>query len=92
LWLSLHRWRDCRTILQGNWQAHPVKTVGLGIYAALNGALFHSTGKVVLYPLNRSRMISFQTEKAMRRALEKTGFGMIKFTRGTYLVVEAEKI
>jgi len=23
LWLSLHRWADCRFILQGTWDAHP---------------------------------------------------------------------
>jgi SAM-dependent methyltransferase len=92
LWVSLHRWKDCRTILQGNWHAHPVKTVGLGIYAAINGVLFHSLGKVVLYPLNRARMMSFQTETAMRRELGKAGFGAIQFTRGNYLVAEATKL
>lgn len=92
LWLSLYRWKDCRKILEGTLQEHPVKTIVLGAYAALNGAVFHYTGKIYRHPLNPSRIMSFQTETSMRKELEKAGFGGIKFSRGTYLVVEANKI
>jgi ubiquinone/menaquinone biosynthesis C-methylase UbiE len=92
LWLSLHRWKDCRFILQGTWDAHPAKTLAMGVYTFGNSALFHYTGTLVHYPLNRSRIMTFQTEKRMRRELQKAGFGEVTFSRGTYLVVEADKV
>ena len=58
----------------------------------MNSALFHYTGEVVRYPLNRSRIMTFQTEKRMQRELQKAGFAEITFSRGTYLVAEADKV
>ena len=92
LWLSLHRWADCRVILGEAWPEHPVKTLAKGAYVLANSALFHSTGKLVRYPLNRARMMSFQTETRMRYELEKAGLTNIVVSRGKYLVIEAEKV
>jgi ubiquinone/menaquinone biosynthesis C-methylase UbiE len=92
LWVSLHRWEDCRFILRGSWDAHPAKTLVMGAYVLANSALFHCTGTLVRYPLSRSRIMTFQTERRMRRELEKAGFARVTFSRGTYLVVEADKI
>jgi len=89
LWISLHRWKDCRFAMR---DASPLRAVPFSAYVALNSALFHYTGKLVRYPLNRSRITSFQTEHGMRRELENAGFGSITFSSGTYLVVEAEKV
>lgn len=90
VWLSLHRWKDCRFILRGNWDAHPARTLAMGAYVFVNSSLFHCTGKLV--PLKRPRIMTFQTERIMRRELQKAGFGGITFSRGTYLVVEAHKV
>jgi len=90
VWLSLHRWKDCRFILRGNWDAHPARTLAMGTYVFVNSALFHCTGRLI--PLKRPRIMTFQTENAMRRELQKAGFGGITFSRGTYLVVEAHKV
>jgi SAM-dependent methyltransferase len=90
VWLSLHRWKDCRFILRDDWDAHPARTLAMGTYVFVNSALFHCTGKLI--PLKRPRIMTFQTENAMRRELQKAGFGGIIFSRGTYLVVEAHKV
>lgn len=90
VWLSLHRWKDCRFILRGNWKAHPAKTLAMGAYVFVNSALFHCTG--MLIPLQRPRIMTFQTERIMRRELQKAGFEGVISSRGTYLVVEAHKV
>jgi ubiquinone/menaquinone biosynthesis C-methylase UbiE len=92
LWISLYRWSDCWVILRINLKRHPAKTLMLATYAMLNSALFHYTGKLVRYPLNRSRMMSFQTESRMQEALQRAGFGRIVFTKGNYFLVEADKL
>ena len=91
LWLSLHRLHDCRVIWRDNSKNHPVKTVAFAVYTILNSGVFHYTGKFFRYPLNRQRAMTFQTEARMRKELEKAGFGAIVFSRGAYLVVEAQK-
>ena len=91
LWISLHRWKDIRWILKETLHAHPVKTVLFGTYVVTNSVLFHSTGKLIRYPLNRSRVMTFQTEKRMRRELEKAGFGAIQISDSKFLVMEADK-
>lgn len=93
LWLSLHRWHDCRVIWQDTWKAHPIKTVALGPYTLVNAGVFHYTGKLFRYPGKDHRSVmSFQTETRMRKELKRAGFGGIVFSRGTYLVVEAAKV
>jgi ubiquinone/menaquinone biosynthesis C-methylase UbiE len=92
LWLSLHRWKDCKFILQGGWSEHRVKTLALGAYVIGNSICFHCSGKMFRYPLNRSRTVSFQTPQRMRKELHKAGFTKVKFSYGKYLVVEATKL
>jgi len=91
LWLSLHRWKDIRFILGGDFRARPLRTLAFGAYAAMNSGLFHYTGKLVPYPLNRSRIMTFQTETRMRRELQRAGFGGIRFPEGRFFVVSAYK-
>ena len=92
LWISLYRWSDCWVILRGSLRRHPVKALMFGAYTIVNSALFHYSGVLARYPLNKSRMMSFQTESRMRQALQKAGFGEIVFTQGSYFLVEANKL
>jgi len=89
--ISLHGWKDIRWILNGTIRAHPIKTSLFGAYAAMNSVFFHCTGTLIRYPLNRSRIMTFQTEKRMRRELQKAGFGAIQVLDSKFLVMEAEK-
>lgn len=92
LWISLHRWKDIRFFLRDTWHDHPAKTTLLGTYVAINSVLFHYTGRLVRYPLNRSRMMTFQTETRMRRELQKAGFEKLRVSGTRFLVIESEKL
>ncbi len=91
LWLSLHRWRDCRKALRSGGSRNPLKLLALQTYALVNTACFAYTGRLFRYPFNRLRIVSFQTEGRMRKELSKAGFVNITFTYGNYFVVEASK-
>jgi ubiquinone/menaquinone biosynthesis C-methylase UbiE len=91
LWISLYTWQDCCVILKGTWNAHPLGTVAMGAYALASSTLFRYTGKVVRYPLNRSRIMTFQTERRMRLEFAKAGFCDVTFSNGKYVVAEAQK-
>lgn len=90
LWISLHRWKDIRWVLKGTLHAHPIKTVLFGAYVLMNSVLFHCTGKLIRYPLNRSRIMTFQTEKRMRRELQRAGFTGIQVPDSKFFVMEAD--
>jgi len=92
LWISLHRWGDIRVLLREPFYDHPIKTTAFGTYVAVNSALFHFTGCLVRYPLNRSRIMTFQTEDRMRKELQKAGFGRIRVSGNRFFVIEAEKL
>jgi SAM-dependent methyltransferase len=92
LWINIYRWADCRVILNGTWAGHRVKTLAMGAYAIANSALFHCTGEMVRCPWNRSRIMTFQTERRMRAELAKAGFWEVSFSHGKYFVVEAQKV
>jgi len=92
LWISLHRWRDIQVLLRRPFDDHPIKTTAFGTYVAVNSALFQFTGRLVRYPLNRSRIMTFQTEDRMRKELQKTGFGRIRVSGARFFVIEAEKL
>ena len=72
----------------------PIPTL-FRMYIIANGMFFHCTGRTVAFLKGRTE--SFQTERGMRMALERAGFGNLSFTRpiglaGERLIVEAEKI
>ncbi|HKF05939.1 MAG TPA: class I SAM-dependent methyltransferase [Candidatus Sulfotelmatobacter sp.] len=92
LWISSHRWRDIHVLLRGPFYDHPIKTTVFGTYVAVNSALFHFTGRLVRYPLNRSRVMTFQTEDRMRKELQKAGFGRIRVSDNRHFVIDAEKL
>ena len=92
LWISLHRWRDICALLREPLSHHPIKTTAFGTYVAVNSALFHFTGSLVRYPLNRSRIVTFQTEARMRKELQRAGFGTIRVSDTRFFVIDAEKL
>jgi ubiquinone/menaquinone biosynthesis C-methylase UbiE len=91
LWVSLHRWKDIRFILKNTWLAHPIKTTVFGTYVVTNSLTFHYTGKLIPYPLNRSRVMTFQTESRMRQELQTAGFGETRVSRTRFFVMESDK-
>ena len=83
VWLALHPfqvpWRHARhSNLKGKlWFA----------YIFLNSLAFHLFQRQ--FPL-KGKQESFQTERGMRRALERCGFTGIRFARGKHFVVTAQ--
>lgn len=92
LWISLYRWKDIRFLLRDFLHDHPIKATVFGAYVAMNSALFHYTGKIARYPLNRSRIMTFQTETRMRRELQRAGFGRIRVSGTRFFVIESDKL
>lgn len=91
VWIGLFRMEDCHRILRETWRKNRVRTAFMEGYMLANSGLFHCTGRMFRHPVNRSRMMSFQTEKRIRLELEKAGFCEIGFLRDRYLCVEARK-
>ena len=63
----------------------------LRVYVLLNGVTVHLLGKPFRFPFNRRRCESFQTDRAMKRALRLAGFVRIQISRGSFYVATAEK-
>jgi hypothetical protein len=60
----------------------------------LNGWLYHLTGKLFRFPLNRSRIESFQTRGGLVRGLTRAGFSGIEFPKtphGHFLVTARKR-
>lgn len=89
LWIVVHTWAFVRqhwwaAVTSGEWK-HAI----LMTYAAANGLWFHLTGRVFRL-FGRSE--SWQSESAMRRALEGSGFWSVTWEpRGTCAVMTARK-
>jgi|HubBroStandDraft_4_1064222.scaffolds.fasta_scaffold503728_2 ubiquinone/menaquinone biosynthesis C-methylase UbiE len=61
------------------------------MYRLGNTALLHIGASQVRYPLNRARIESYQTERGMRRLLDRCGFESISVSRGAHFVISARK-
>lgn len=69
--LAVHHWRFAIAELRRAWP-HPQR-MAFRAYVLANGTVFHFTGKTCLH-FPHHRIESFQTERGMRRALERSGF------------------
>lgn len=86
LFMSLHKAQFTVSELRSAFP-RPLATL-FRMYVLLNGLVFHLTGRLV--PFVNGRIESFQTERAMRRALAKAGFGDLRFSRpGNMFIVQA---
>lgn len=89
LQLAVHDWRFAIAELRRAWP-HPQR-IAFRAYVLANGTVFHFTGKTSL-PYLHHRIESFQTERGMRRALERSGFTNLTFTRRDFkFLIDARK-
>lgn len=91
--LSLHLPSFTKAELIHNAIPKPVPTI-FRLYVMANGLLFHCMGRTVGFL--KCRTESFQTERGMRVALNRTGFVNLSFSRATgpvgeRFIVEARK-
>ncbi len=92
LWTTLHPVSMVWNHLLASSRAFNLKDMIYRPYVMLNGFLFHSSGKLLRFPLNRKRCESFQTSRGMERALRATGFDKIEILRNTSFVVTARRV
>ncbi|MGA8762252.1 MAG: class I SAM-dependent methyltransferase [Candidatus Sulfotelmatobacter sp.] len=84
LFMSLHDVRFTLSELR-TAMPRPIPTL-YRLYVLANGLMFHVSGRVVPFP--NGRIESFQTERGLRLALQRAGFGdvVIKRPDGRFLV------
>lgn len=86
IWMTLHPFD-----IPWKWAlSHPKKTI-FEIYRQLNTGFLHYTGRQFRYPVRRSHIESYQTERGMRLVLERAGFTDIRFTRSQHFLCTAQK-
>ncbi len=90
LWLVLHPPKIVFSQLFAALRSLNVKSVLLQSYAALNGILFHLTGRLIPSPMRNYRYESFQTVRSVRH-LERAGFTSARATFGRHFVVTLVK-
>ena len=91
VWLAFHRFSYVRSELRKSLRDRNLARTVFLAYITLNGLVFHLTGRIFRYPLNRQYRESFQTERGVTRALARAGFGDIKVVEGTALIVTARR-
>lgn len=94
LWVSYHDARFVLKSLKTSWTQHNLRNVVYQSYVVVNGLLLHVLGRQFRFPL-RARMESFQSQRSLKRALERAGFIEVQFwsspTNSEQHVVTARK-
>ncbi|MFN0085090.1 MAG: class I SAM-dependent methyltransferase [Blastocatellia bacterium] len=90
-WLTLH---GLPLLRQWTFQAlrrGSPRGIAYHVYIGLNSLLFHLTGRVFRYPLNRARCESVQTGRGVVKAMRKAGFGQIEIENREFFVARGIK-
>lgn len=90
-WMTLHPVRMVWEHMLASLRSSNLKDVIYRSYVMLNGLLFHTSGKLLNFPLNRRRCESFQTNHAIDRALRDSGFDSIRILRDRFFAVTARR-
>jgi hypothetical protein len=69
VWFALHPASMLRRRWRKSFQRADLKDIVYSSYILANGLLFHHTGRLIRFPLNRRRCESFQTVEGMTRVL-----------------------
>jgi ubiquinone/menaquinone biosynthesis C-methylase UbiE len=88
-WVTLHPLRFAIRDLAAAVRARRAKQIVYRCYVLANGLLLHFTGRVVRYPLRRTRLESVQTVAGVRRAFQRAGFIDVSVTKGTPFLLTA---
>ncbi len=78
LWVSYHDARYVLNRLKASLAQRKLPNVAYQTYVMVNGVLLHALGRQFVFPV-RARMESFQTQRALRRALGHAGFTDVRF-------------
>jgi len=91
VWLAFHRFSYVRSELRQSLRARNLARTVFLAYVTVNGLVFHLMGRTFRFPLNPRYQESFQTERGVRRALARAGFGDIKVVAGAPLIATARR-
>ena len=90
MWLVLHGPRIVFSQLAAAARGGHAKSALFQSYAAVNGALYHLTGRLVRWPAGGGRYESFQTRRIVPR-LQRTGFADVQVESAPHFIVRARK-
>lgn len=91
VWLVLHPVRVALAALAGHVRRAQPKGALFQLYVLSNGLALHTGVRQFRFPLGARALESVQTERGMRRALERAGFGTVSARRDRFFVMTAEK-
>ncbi len=91
LWITLHPVKMTRRQWFHSIRKLNAKDVVFRSYVLLNGLRFHCSGKLFRFPVKPGRYESFQTSRAMTRALREAGFQNTLIKRGRHFLITATK-
>lgn len=90
MWLVLHGPRIVFSQLVAAARGGHAKSVLFQSYAAVNGALYHLTGRLLRWPVGAGRYESFQTRRILPR-LRQMGFTDLQVESAPHFIVRARK-
>ena len=90
MWLVLHGPSIVFSQLVAALRNGHAKSALFQSYAALNGGLYHFTGRLLGWPLGGGRYESFQTRRIVPR-LQRAGFADIQVESAPHFIVRARK-
>lgn len=89
VWMVLHPPREAAGHLWRSLRHSNLRDALFRVYVVFNGVLFHLTGRQIRSPLRGRRCESFQTPRAMRRALHGSGFDHVEIEHQRFFMVRA---
>jgi ubiquinone/menaquinone biosynthesis C-methylase UbiE len=89
-WLVFHGPRIVFSQLAAAARAGDAKSVLFQSYAAVNGAVYHLTGRLLRWPTGGGRYESFQTRRVIPRVRE-LGFAKVEVETAPHFIVRATK-
>jgi len=91
LWLVLHPFSMTAKELGTNLTRLQLKAVVYRLWVLINGFSLNTLGKQLHWPGNETHYETWQTSKAMRRALWAAGFDQVRISHGKHFVVTARR-
>jgi len=91
LWLVLHPFSMTAKELRTNLTRLQLKAAVYRLWVLINGFSLNTLGKQLHWPGNETHYETWQTSKAMRRALWAAGFDQVRISHGKHFVVTARR-
>jgi ubiquinone/menaquinone biosynthesis C-methylase UbiE len=91
VWLTLHPVSMAVRNVRQAARSLSARRLVYATYVLANGFLLHLTGRQFAFPIGVRRYESVQTDRGIRKALERAGFSNVRVSRSRFYVVTAVK-